>query len=292
MGDNDAVSDPARGSHRGRISAFLDRHLLAGELVMGALAVVYLVLGILVDDGQATPEPVLTGLGIIFLVEFLVRLADSTSRMRYLRRHWLDLVSCIPLIGGSRSLRLLRLLRLGAAARVISLAETHAEHRHQDRSSLWFITPFLVIVWFSASIAYWQLEHGINPAVRTFGDALSWTALTTVTVGYGATAPVSQEARVLAGGLIFLGIGLVGFLSSRLTSRLLNVHDDHHLQHARKLGSLEDRLANIESLLSEIAADIHRTPPPARARPSSPTIARRARLSDDPTTEDPATAPR
>ena len=288
---SDAAPTAPRGAQRGRISAFIDRHLLAWELVMGSLAVLYLVLGILVDDGQRAPETVLTALGILFLVEFTVRLADSRSRVQYLRRHWLDLVSCIPLIGGSRSLRLLRLLRLGAAARVVSLAETHAEHRHQDRSSLWFITPFLIVVWFAASIAYWQLEHGINPAVQTFGDALSWTALTTVTVGYGATTPLTQEARVLTGGLIFLGIGLVGFLSSRLTTRLLNVHDDHHVQHAQKLGSLEDRLANIESLLSEVAADIHRNPAP-RSRASSPPIARRARLSDDPTSEDPAPAPR
>jgi voltage-gated potassium channel len=285
------VSDASlsrRRLQRGRISDFIDRHLLAWELTMGALAIVYLALGILVDDGQSAPEALLTVLGIIFLAEFLVRLADSRSRLGYLRRHWLDLVSCIPLIGGTRSLRLLRLLRLGAAARVISLAEAHAEHRHVDRSSVWFIAPFLLVVWFAASAAYWQLEHGISRAVHDFGDALQWTFLTTVTVGYGAPAPTSSEARILAGGLIFLGIGLVGFLSSRLTTRLLDVHDDHHVQHAQKLVSLEERLANIESLLTEIAADQRRAAAP-RPRAASPSIPRRARLSDDPTTERPPT---
>lgn len=259
----------ARAPRRGRISDFIERHLLVWELAMGGLAVVYLVLGLLVDDGQSAPTPVLTLLGALFLAEFTVRFVDSRQRLAYFRQHWLDLVSCIPLIGGTRSLRLLRLLRLGAAARVISLAEAHAELRQRSRSSTWFVAPFLLIAWFAASIAYWELGHGIDPSLHSFGDALWWTLDTTVTLGYGVARPVTQETGVLAGFLIFLGIGLVGFLSTRLTTRLLDVHDDHHLAHTQKLVSLEDRLANIESLLTEMHADQRRaTRSPRRAGPA------------------------
>ena len=52
---------------------------------------------------------------VIFLTEFSARCWDSPSRRHYLRSHWLDLGSCVPLVGGLRSVRILRLLRLGAA---------------------------------------------------------------------------------------------------------------------------------------------------------------------------------
>jgi len=251
-----SAASPARRIRRGVVNDFVDRHLLIWEVTMGCLATGYLVAGVLIDGGTNVPLWTLTALGVVFLTEFVIRFIDSTSRLAYLRWHWLDLVSCIPLIGGTRSFRLLRLLRLGAAARVVNLAEAHAVLRQRGRNSAWFIVPFLLVAWFIAASAYWELEHGLDPAIRSFGDALYWTFLTTVTVGYGAeTHPVTAEGRILAGVLIFTGIGLIGFLSSRLTARLLDVHDDHHEKHTQRLVTLEDHLANIEALLGEVVAN-------------------------------------
>jgi len=41
------------------------------------------------------------------------------------------------------------------------------------------------------------------------------------TVGYGDISPVTPEGRVLAGTLAFLGLGLLGFTSARLTAMWL-----------------------------------------------------------------------
>src|SRR5258708_21436618 len=66
----------------------------------------------------------------VFLLEFSLRFYDSPSRLGYLKGHWLDLVSCIPVVGSLRVLRLLRLaafFRLGATARVFGLAVSASE---------------------------------------------------------------------------------------------------------------------------------------------------------------------
>ena len=55
-------------------------------------------------------------------------------------------------------LRILRLLRLGAALRIFSLAEHEAE-AHQRHDSWWYLGPILVVVWLGASAAYWSLEQ-------------------------------------------------------------------------------------------------------------------------------------
>jgi len=188
---------------------------------MAALAAVYLGVGFSIDEGHGAPTFIIGALAVLFLTEFGVRWWDTPSRRLYLRGHWLDLVSCIPLVGGLRALRILRLLRLGAALRIFSLAEHEAEV-HQRHDSWWFLGPVLAVVWLGASAAYWSLEHDVNPSLHTFGDALYWSFITATTVGYGDITPTTPEGRILAGVLIFVGIGLVGFASAQLTQRLMH----------------------------------------------------------------------
>jgi voltage-gated potassium channel len=188
---------------------------------MAALAAVYLGVGFSIDEGHGAPTFIIGALAALFLTEFGVRWWDTPSRRLYLRGHWLDLVSCIPLVGGLRALRILRLLRLGAALRIFSLAEHEAEV-HQRHDSWWFLGPVLAVVWLGASAAYWSLEHEVNPSLHTFGDALYWSFITATTVGYGDITPTTPEGRILAGVLIFVGIGLVGFASAQLTQRLMH----------------------------------------------------------------------
>lgn len=135
---------------------------------MAALAAVYLGVGFSIDEGHGAPTFIIGALAVLFLTEFGVRWWDTPSRRLYLRGHWLDLVSCIPLVGGLRALRILRLLRLGAALRIFSLAEHEAEV-HQRHDSWWFLGPVLAVVWLGASAAYWSLEHEVNPSLHTFG---------------------------------------------------------------------------------------------------------------------------
>ena len=45
--------------------------------------------------------------------------------------------------------------------------------------------------------------------ITTFGDALWWACTTVTTVGYGDYFPVTLQGRVIAVGLMILGIGLV-----------------------------------------------------------------------------------
>ncbi len=163
-----AAPGAIRLDRRHAITAFVDCHRYVWEGAMAALAVAYLTVGLLADErGSFLPVIVI---GAIFFVEFSVRLWAAPSRPLYLRKHWIDAVSCLPMIGG--------------------------------------------------------LRHGINPNVHNFGDALYWALITTTTVGYGDVVPVTPEGRILAGALVFVGIGLVGFASGQITAGLLATRDD------------------------------------------------------------------
>ena len=214
---------PARPLTRGRVSAFVARHALAWELVTAGMTLIYVVLAFLQDQGAAGLIVAVGTLAAIFLIEFAVRFYDSPSRMGYLRHHWLDLVTCIPVVGPFRALRLVRLVgfvRLGATARSFGVGAAASE-RLGGGGGLWVLAPILIIVWLAASYGYYELEGGINPHVKTFADALYFSFVTASTVGYGDVTPVTAEGKVLTGVLIFVGIGLLGFASAQLTAKLL-----------------------------------------------------------------------
>jgi voltage-gated potassium channel len=233
---------------RGRVTAFVERHSVAWELGNAAITVVYVVLAFQQDQGTAGLVSGVLAISGIFLLEFSLRFYDSPSRLNYLKRHWLDLVSCIPVVGSLRALRLLRLtafFRLGATARVFGLGVSASE-KVPGGTGLWLLGPILVIVWVAAAYGYFELEHGFNPRINNFGDALYLSFLTATTLGNEGVAPVTEAGRVLSGLLVFVGIGLLGFASAQLTAKLLPQRNE--------VAELKETLARQEQLLKEIKA--------------------------------------
>lgn len=56
----------------------------------------------------------------------------------------------------------------------------------------------------------------------SFGDAVWWAIVTTTTVGYGDFYPKTIVGKFAAAILMFLGIGLIGYLTSTITNYFTN----------------------------------------------------------------------
>lgn len=219
----------SRAWTHGRLSAFVKRHALAWELVTAGLTLVYVVLAFLQDQGSSGVVTAgVAMLAAVFVIEFGLRLYDSPSRIGYFRTHWLDIVTCIPVVGPFRALRLVRLvgvIRLAATVRAYGVGAA-ASDRLPGGVGIWVLTPILITVWLAASYGYYELEAGVNPHVKTFADALLYSFTTASTLGYGTAGPVTPEGKVLTGALIFMSIGLLGFASAQLTAKLLPRTDE------------------------------------------------------------------
>src|SRR5689334_13259412 len=98
---------------------------------MAALTILYVVLAFLQDQGAGGAVTIgVIALASIFVVEFSARCYDASSRLGYFKHHWIDIVTCIPVAGSLRALRLLRLLaflRLGAAVRAFGVGVAASE---------------------------------------------------------------------------------------------------------------------------------------------------------------------
>lgn len=240
-------------STRRAITAFIENHHIAWEGVMAILTVLYVVLASW-SDGNPGRIPAwlfgtLTGL---FALEFSLRCWASPSRLAYVRHHWIDIVACVPFVGALRSLRILRLLRLAAGIKFLNAARNVSAAGTRRRNSLDVVLVTLAVVWLCSAQAMWTLEHGINPHLHTFIDALFWAAITTTTVGYGDIKPVTEAGQIVGGLLVFVGIGLVGYMSSQLTSMWLGNAEDE--QAATQLKSINDQLTALRMEIASASA--------------------------------------
>ncbi|MET0772498.1 MAG: potassium channel family protein, partial [Candidatus Limnocylindrales bacterium] len=65
-------------------------------------------------------------------------------------------------------------------------------------------------------------SRGTDPNITTGGDALWWAFVTITTVGYGDTYPTTPGGRIVAVGVMFAGIAVIGALASILASLLVS----------------------------------------------------------------------
>jgi voltage-gated potassium channel len=151
----------------------------------------------------------------LFAVDYAVRWRLSGQRLRFVRTHGLDtLVLLLPLLRPLRVVRVYEAVqrrrgrpRLALHARVIAYAGLST-----------------LLLGFAGALAVYQQErHASGSTMRTFGDAVWWTCATLATVGYGDVAPVTPLGRLIAVGVMMIGLALLGAVTGTFASWLLQV---------------------------------------------------------------------
>jgi voltage-gated potassium channel len=148
-----------------------------------------------------------------FVIDFVVRLALADERLRFLVRHWYDvLVIVLPLL---RPLRLLRLIPL------LSVLNRRAQTRLRGRVAI-YVAGGASLLAFCAALAVLDVERSSSDAnITDFGDAIWWAVSTMTTVGYGDRYPVTGVGRMVAFALMVGGIALLGTVTATLASWLI-----------------------------------------------------------------------
>lgn len=199
----------------------LERWEARGEWLLAAAAVLFLAAYAwpILDTHLATSwksvcRIVVIGTWVIFIVDYLTRLGLAQHRAHYWSRHLLDLaVIALPV------LRPLRLLRLVMLLRALNRSATAGL---RGRIAI-YVSAGTVLLVFCASLAVLDAERrnaGAN--IRTFGDALWWSATTITTVGYGDHYPITTEGRFVAVGLMLGGVALLGVVTASIASWLID----------------------------------------------------------------------
>ena len=152
----------------------------------------------------------------LFAVDYVVLRRLSGQRWpRFVRTHFLDTVVLI--------LPLLRPLRIVKVYEAVQ--RRHGRPRLALHARVMAYSGLAtVLLGFAGSLAVYQQERGApGTTMRTFGDAVWWACATLTTVGYGDVTPVTPTGRLIAVGMMVIGLALLGAVTGTFASWLLQV---------------------------------------------------------------------
>ena len=223
-------------SHREELLHRIERITELPFLVL-AFAMIPLLVGPLVWD--MTPQEESTFLIIdyfiwaLFAVDLIVKVVVAPHRLKYLKRHWLEVI--IVIVPFFRPLRILRIFIFGSRAWV-------GMRRLVNVDFLLVYGIGLVII---AATVVASVEGGEGASIHSFADALWWAVVTITTVGYGDMVPVTLAGRAIAFVLMLGGIAFFSGMTANLASFLIKGKDTDKK-------AVENLLKEIEGLRKDL----------------------------------------
>lgn len=171
----------------------------------------------LTADARAQFATVVSVSWMVFIAEFIIRLAISPSKIAFVRTRWFDLLSLVLVV--------LRPFLIVTYLWRLPFFRDGSARAQRTRNVLAVSIASLLYV-YTASLGVYLVEHTAPGAtILSMGDALWWGFTTITTVGYGDFTPVTIAGRALAVSLMVSGVLIVGFVSATIMSA---IREDAH----------------------------------------------------------------
>lgn len=152
--------------------------------------------------------------GVLILGDFLIRLALERQRLRMWLRPatWADLAAVMsflaPIAGeGLGFLRILRTLRLLHAYQTLSRLRQDFAFFRRNEDIIVAVVNLSVFLFIMTGLIY-AGQHGVNPEIRNYADALYFTVTTLTTTGFGDITLTGTWGRMLSVGVMIFGVTL------------------------------------------------------------------------------------
>ena len=161
--------------------------------------------------------------GLVFVVEYLIRLTIAQKKARFMRSNMIDTAVAITsvLLPLLPDLRFLLVLRVVSAISLILEVGKDLQHLFRVRNIPYALIGASLVVLVCGVLEY----HYENPAkgsnINSLGDGVWWGVGTMSTVGYGDKYPITTEGRAIAVVLMMLGPVFLGILYAGLTTMFM-----------------------------------------------------------------------
>lgn len=198
------------------------------NIVMSALAILAAILVLIeLSQGlcgwQVWAERAILG---IFTIDYFVRLYIAPDKWHFFTSNICDLIAIFPFHTIFRAFRLLKAFPLLVPAGFSAFAGLPRvfafTYRPLKKAHTFFNTNSFKYIVFAATVMI--LFGGILihfAEGMSYADGIWWAFVTTTTVGYGDISPTTFYGRLIAMFLMLIGIGMIGSITSTLTSYFL-----------------------------------------------------------------------
>lgn len=198
---------------------------------------------------------------IVFILEFLLRLALAPRKIRFLRRNPITLIAlAAPAFRFLRALRLLRLTRGLRLVRIVGTANRGlgALRKSFDRRGLGYVlaTTALVIVLGAGGMLAFEPAREVEGGFTSYADALWWTSMLVSTMG-SSFWPSTAEGRVLALLLTTYGLAVFGYITASFATFFIGQEaaaPDGDLGGSREIAALRQDISALRQELQRATA--------------------------------------
>ena len=182
---------------------------------------------------------------VVFVMDYVIRVALARDRVRFLRRHPWDLaLIALPMLRPLRALR---------ALTVLGFLNRQSGAAFRGRVIAYVVGAVTLVVGIAALAVLDAERQGKNPNIMTFGDALWWGATTITTVGYGDRYPTTSAGRMVGLGLMLAGIALLGVVTASVASWFIDkIADLTAAEVKTERVTLDHVLAEVRALRAEV----------------------------------------
>ncbi len=224
--------------------------IIMSTLAVGAALLAFIDISQGLNEWQRWLDYILWG---IFCVDYTIRFWLAPQKMPFIKTNICDLIAIIPFYTIFRAFRLQKIMK---SLRVLKIPRIIAFlYRPLRKAKRFFNTNgfkyvvFVTIAMIGAGGVLIHFAEGMS-----YGDGLWWAFVTATTVGYGDISPTTFYGRIIATVLMLLGIGLIGTVTSTLTSYFLKIQDKNVRNQV--IDVIKDKLEHLDELSEEDVEDI------------------------------------
>jgi voltage-gated potassium channel len=182
--------------------------------------------------------------GVIFVIEYVVRLAVARDKRHFVRTNMIDTAVAVsavtlPILPDTRFLLALRVI--SAVSMILEVGKDF-QHLFRIRNIPYALigATLVMLVCGALEYHYENLAKGSN--INSAQDGVWWAIVTMSTVGYGDKYPVTAEGRAIAVVLMTLGPVFLGILYAGLTTIFMRPTEE---ELAKQIEEEDRRLARV-----------------------------------------------
>lgn len=167
---------------------------------------------------------------IFFIFDFFYELVFAPDRRHYLKTRWLFLLLSIPYLNIITHLQIpvtateiywVRFIPLGRATMALAIVVGYLSKNRVSSLLASYIMILVAFVYFG-SIIFFNAEHGPNPGVHTYWNALWWACMDATTIGCDIQ-PVTVVGKVVSSVLAVMGVLVFPLFTVYVTSLVTRV---------------------------------------------------------------------